>query len=386
MRNELHAVVLKELRQTFRDRRMLMLLVVAPVLQLTLLGYAVNMDVEHVATVVTDEDHSPASRALVRGMLADPTLRLRGAASDPVARVVEGSASVAVVVPRGFGARLTRGRPVQVQVLVDGTDTVQAQAAIDATTRFLQREALGLYAAQRWAAAGATAAEPSAPLASAPLASVPRVSAEPRLLYNPRLRSATYMVPGVAATVLLVITSIITAMSIARERELGTIEQLMVTPIRPSTLLLGKILPFAMIGLVVAGLVLAVGIHLFDVPVRGSPLLLLLGTALYLLNTLGTGVFISTMARTQQQAILGSFFFIMPAILLSGFMSPIANMPGWAQWLTAFNPVRYYIEVLRACLLKGAGFFDLGQPLAALAVLGGGILTLASLRFRKRTA
>ena len=381
MLNELRAVVVKELRQTFRDRRMLMLLIVAPVLQLTLLGYAVNMDVEQVETVVTDEDGSPASRALLRGMLADPTLRLRGASRDPAAALTAGEASVALVVPRNYAARLAHGRPVQVQVLVDGTDPVRAQAALDATTRFLQRSGQALREAQLRAAAGAAATEPAL---TAPPVSVARISAEPRLLYNPRLRSATYMVPGVAATVLLVITSVITAMSIARERELGTIEQLMVTPIRPTTLLLGKILPFAAIGLVVAGVVLAVGINLFDVPLRGSPLLLLVGTALYLLNTLGTGVFISTMARTQQQAILGSFFFIMPAILLSGFMSPVANMPGWAQLLTVFNPVRHFVELLRACLLKGAGFVELAQPLAALALLGTGMLTLASLRFRKR--
>jgi len=155
---------------------------------------------------------------------------------------------------------------------------------------------------------------------------------------------------------------------------------------RPVVLLLGKTLPFALIGIVVAGLVLAVGTNLFDVPVRGSLLAIGVGTVLYLMSTLGTGVFISTVTRTQQQAIIGGFSFLMPAILLSGFMSPVENMPAWVQPLTAINPVRYYVEILRAALLKGAGFVDVWERLLALLAFGVGILALASLRFRKRLA
>jgi ABC-2 type transport system permease protein len=194
------------------------------------------------------------------------------------------------------------------------------------------------------------------------------------------------MVPGVASLVLLVVTTVVTAMGIAREREVGTIEQLLVTPIRPVVLLLGKTLPFALIGLVVAGLVLSVGTNLFDVPVRGSLAAIFVGTVLYLLSTLGAGVFISTVAQTQQQAILGSFFFLLPAILLSGFMTPIENMPAWIQPLTWINPVRYYVEILRAGLLKGAGFAELRFQLGALTVFGVAILGISALRFRKRVA
>jgi ABC-2 type transport system permease protein len=192
------------------------------------------------------------------------------------------------------------------------------------------------------------------------------------------------MVPGVAAIILLIITTIITAMGIAREREMGTIEQLLITPLPPSVLLLGKILPFALIGLVVTGVELAVGTHLFAIPLRGSLLMVALGTVLYLLTTLGMGIFISTVAKTQQQAILGGFFFLLPAILLSGFMSPIECMPGWIQPLTWINPVRYYVTILRACLLKGAGWSDLLHPLAALLCFGTAILALATLRFRRQ--
>jgi ABC-2 type transport system permease protein len=194
------------------------------------------------------------------------------------------------------------------------------------------------------------------------------------------------MIPGVAAVVLLVVTTISTAMSIAKERELGTIEQLLVTPMQPATLLFGKILPFAGIGLVVAGVVLAVGTNLFRVPVRGPIHVLILGTAFYLLSTLGTGVLISTVAKTQQQAILGGFFFIMPAIYLSGFMSPVENMPAWIQPLTWINPVRYYVEILRSCLLKGATLSDLWPQLGALVLFGSAIFGASSMRFRKRLA
>jgi ABC-2 type transport system permease protein len=212
----------------------------------------------------------------------------------------------------------------------------------------------------------------------------PRLSVEPRIFYNPRMKSPIYMVPGVAAITLLVVTTIITAMGLAREKEMGTIEQLMITPMRPAVLLLGKTLPFALIGLIVGGLVIAIGTHLFAVPLRGSLLCIFLGMVLYLLSTLGTGVFISTVARNQQQAILAGFFFLMPAILLSGFMSPVENMPGWIQPLTWVNPVRYFVEILRAALLKGAGVLDMTRQLLALAAFGAGILGLAALRFRKQ--
>lgn len=374
MRAELPAVMRKEFRQTFRDRRMAFILIVAPLLQLVLLGYAVDLDVDRVRTAVCDQDRSPESRRIVQGLLADQTLLRVGDTEDPAAPLASGQVQAVVVVPRGFARRLARGDPAQVQVLFDGSDPVRGQVAMGTALQYLQLRSL-LLARERMAAA---AAQQGRTLAW------PTIRLEPRILYNPRMKSTQYMVPGVAAITLLIVTTVVTAMGLAREKEMGTIEQLLITPMRPAVLLLGKTLPFALIGLVVAGLVLAVGTHLFEVPVRGSLLAIFTGTVLYLMSTLGTGIFISTLARTQQQAILGGFFFLMPAILLSGFMTPVECMPRWIQPLTWINPVRYYVEILRACLLKGAGLADLLRPLAALLAFGTGILGLAALRFRKR--
>lgn len=374
---QLMAIAKKELTQTFRDPRLGALLVVAPVLQLTLLGFAVDLDVDRIPTVVCDRDRSPASRELLRGLLAEGTFKPLGEVDDPVAALQRGDAAVAFVLPRGLGRDLARGKPgTQVQVLVDGSDPLLSGVAVATAQQVIERESMRRAAAFLRAQAALRQQVPT----------MPRLRLEPRIYYNPRLKSPIYMVPGVAATVLLIVTTLITAMSIARERELGTIEQLMVTPLRPAILLVGKVLPFALIGMVVAGVVITVGSHLFSVPLRGSIAVLAAGTALYLLSTLGTGVFISTLAKNQQQAILGAFFFLMPAILLSGFMSPIANMPDWAQLLTYANPVRYYVEILRGCMLKGAGFADLATQLAALAAFGVSILGVSALRFKKRLA
>lgn len=371
MRNELRAVITKEVRQTLRDPRMFGVLLIAPILQLTLLGFAVNLDVRAIPTVVQDLDGSHQSRALLTALAAQDTFRVVGATDDPVAALERGEARVAIVVPRGVGEDVRA-----VQVLIDGTDPLIAQTALYASRQFIETRGLAMLVerAQLAAQLGVPIRPPSA------------VAPVPRVLYNPRLESAQTMIPGVAAMVLLVVTTIVTAMGIAREKELGTIEQLLVTPIRPSTLLLGKTLPFAAIGMITAGLVLSVGTHLFDVPIRGSLGVLALAVALYLLTTLGAGVLISTIARTQQQAILGAFFFVLPAILLSGFMSPISNMPEWVQTLTWINPVRHFVAVLRAILLKGADLGDLIEPLGVLLGFGLMMQALAANRFKKRIA
>ena len=374
MRTELLAVMRKEVRQTFRDRRMAAVLIAAPILQLVLLGYAVDLEVDHIPTAIHDADRTTLSRDLTAGLLADGTLRRVGETEDPARPLEDGTAHVVVVLPRGLARDLAAGRPAQVQVLVDGTDSVRAQVAVSTAQQFVQRRGLELATERLRAAAAARGRAPA----------MPGLRVEPRIYYNPRLKSPIYMVPGVAAVTLLIVTTIVTAMGLAREKEMGTIEQLMITPMRPVVLLLGKTLPFALIGLVVAGLVISIGTNLFGVPVRGSLLCIFLGAVLYLMSTLGVGVFISTMARTQQQAILAGFFFLMPAILLSGFMSPVENMPAWIQPLTWINPVRYFVEILRACLLKGAGVVDMARPLLALLAFGVGILGLATLRFRKQ--
>jgi len=371
------AVMLKELRQAFRDKRMAVMLLVAPVMQLTVLGYAVDLEVDHIPTAVCDQDRSAASRELVHAFLAAGTFDRYADSRSPdegMTLLERGDAGAMLIVPAGFGEDVKRGRPTQVQVLVDGSDPNRAQIAANAASQFLlsRGTSMTLAALEQQAGVQGRVLKPA------------QTMLVPRVLYNPRLKSAVYMVPGVFAMVLLIVTTIVTAMGLAREREMGTMEQILVTPLKPAVLLVGKCLPFAGLGLVVISAVLVVGSYLFDVPIRGSIVVIYAASLIYLLTTLGTGIFISTISRTQQQAILGGFFFMMPAILLSGFMTPIDNMPWWIRPITYLNPVRYYVEMVRGCLLKGAGFVDLAPQFIALTVFGISILAVSALRFRKQ--
>ncbi len=363
-------VVKKELRQTLRDRRMVGSLVIAPVLQLVLCGYAINLDVDRVPTVVCDQDDTARSRGLVQQFLAAGTFRHRRTVEDPTAAqaaLETGDAAVALIVPRGFSVRLARHDSPEVQVLVDGTDSTRAQVAANAARQFFQLHGV------------------SGPPAMAQ-ASREAAVLTPRILYNPRLSTAVYMLPGILATLLLNVTAIAAAMALARERETGTLERILVTPIRPVVLLAGKCLPFILFGLVDVAAVLVLGSWVFDVPMRGSLAAVGLGSFLYLFSTLGFGIMLATLSSTQQQAMLGAFSFVLPAALLSGFMSPIDTMPRWLQPLTLLNPMRHFVEIARACLLKGAGAGDLARQLLSLTVLGTALLTVAVLRFRKRLA
>jgi ABC-2 type transport system permease protein len=373
-RVQLAAVFRKEVRQTVRDRRIMFMLVVAPLLQTVVFGFAVSFDVDRVPTVVVDLDRSAESREHARRLLADGTLR-RSAAARSVAEsehdLDDGRAAAAVVLPEGLGADLAAGRPAEVQVVLDGTDPNRAIVAGGAVSRYFG-ELAETMVRDRAAARGLP-----------PLA---QVEAVPRIAYNPSLRTPPFMIPGIAAMLLLIVTTIVTAMGLSREREMGTLEQVLVTPIRPLFLLVGKMAPFVVIGLVDVALLMAVGTWLFDVPLRGNLLVLLAGTLLYLMTTLGVGLLISTVSATQQQSFLGGFLFVLPAILLSGVMTPIRAMPAWLRAITLVNPVRYYAEVMRATLLRGAGFADLWPQLAALLVLGGALLAIATLRFHKRVA
>ncbi len=371
-RIQLAAVFRKEVRQTVRDRRIMFLLVVAPLIQTVVLGFAVDFDVDRVPTVVVDRDGSAESRLHARRLLADGTLLRSGSAAsarEAEAALDAGEAVAAVILPQRLGADLAAGRPAEVQVILDGTDPNRTTVASGAASRYFGEVGEAL-ARERLAARGAPAPA--------------QIALVPRLAYNPGLETAPYIVPGIAAMLLLIVTTIITAMGLAREREMGTLEQVLVTPIRPLFLLVGKMAPFVVIGLVDVALLLAVGTWMFGVPLRGDLLVLLVGTLLYLMTTLGVGLLVSTLSTTQQQSFLGGFLFILPAILLSGVMTPIRSMPGWLQAVTYLNPVRYYAEVMRTTLLKGAGFGDLWFQLAALLVLGGAILATATLRFQKR--
>ncbi|MBI5070933.1 MAG: ABC transporter permease [Deltaproteobacteria bacterium] len=361
------AVVLKEFRQTLRDRRIMFMLVAAPLIQTILFGFAVDFDVDRVPTAVADLDRSAESRAQARRLLADGTLRERlrvRSATEADRMLDEGRAAAALVLPPGFGADAAAGRTARAQLLVDGTDPVRAGAAGSAAGG-----AFAVSAAERVAARAGGAAPGGVVLT-------------PRVLYNPRLQTAVYIVPGILAMLLVVVTTIVTAMGLSREREMGTMEQVLVTPIRPFVLLAGKMTPFVVIGLLDVLLALTAMSWIFAVPLRGPFLVLLLGSVLYLCSTLGVGLLVSTVSATQQQSFLGGFLFVLPAALLSGIMTPIRAMPGWLQLATWGNPLRFYAELMRGVLLRGSGFAEMWVQLLVLAAYGTFILSLATARFR----
>jgi ABC-2 type transport system permease protein len=376
-RVQLAAVFRKEVRQTVRDRRMMFLLVAAPLVQTVLFGFAVDFDVDRVPTVVVDLDGSADSRVHARRLLADGTLLRAGAAAsvaEAEREIDEGRAAAALILPHDFSADLLAGRPAEVQVILDGTDPNRATVASGAASRYFGEVGEAL------------ARRRSAPNVAPVVRPVPEIALTPRIFFNPALKTPPFLVPGIAAMLLVVVTTIVTSMGLAREREMGTMEQVLVTPIRPLDLLIGKMAPFVVIGLVDVALLMSAGTWLFEVPLRGNLFGLLVGTLLYLMTTLGVGLLISTLSGSQQQAFLGGFLFVMPAILLSGVMTPIRAMPGWLQLLTYLNPLRYYAEVMRSTLLRGAGFVELWPQLTALAVFGAAVLAIANARFHKRLA
>ncbi len=373
-RVQLAAIFRKEVRQTIRDRRIMFLLVVAPLIQTVIFGFAVDFDVDRVPTVVVDRDGTAESRLHARRLLADGTLLRAGtarSAAEAEGEIDAGRAAAAVILPRRLGADLAAGRAAEVQVVLDGTDPNRATVAGAAASRYFG-EVGETIARERLLARGMRA----------PV----RIDVVPRIAFNPALRTPPYMVPGIAAMLLLIVTTIVTAMGLSREREMGTLEQVLVTPIRPVLLLVGKMAPFVVIGLVDVALLMAAGTWLFGVPLGGTLPVVLLGTLLYLMTTLGVGLLISTLSTNQQQAFLGGFLFVLPAILLSGVVTPIRAMPGWLRAITWLNPVRYYAEVMRTTLLRGGGFADLWPQLLALTVLGAVILVAATRRFRERIA
>jgi ABC-2 type transport system permease protein len=369
---QLAAVFRKEVMQTVRDRRVMMMLIVAPLLQTIVFGYAVDFEVDRVPTVVVDLDASAESRGHARRLLDVGTLRRSGnatSAAEAERALDEWKAAAAVVLPKGLGADTAAGRPAEVQVILDGTDPNRATVAAGTVSKYFGE--VGQDLARKAMQARGMSAPPTVQLA-------------PRVAYNSSLRTPPYMIPGVMGMILLIVTTVVTAMGMSREREAGTLEQVLVTPIRPLYLLVGKIAPYFVIGLFDVLLVVTAGVYLFGVPVRGQLALVFLATMLYLLSTLGVGLFISTVSRTQQQSFLGGFLFMLPAILLSGVMTPIRAMPQWLQIVTYVNPVRYYVESTRGVLLRGATFHELGLQLAALAMFGVCVFGLATFRFSKR--
>jgi len=365
----IRAVAQKELRHLFRDHRMRPILFVAPVLQLIVLGLAANLDVQDVRLLVVDADRSPVSREIAARLDASPAFELVDVVSSDAAAeaaLVDGSAELVVVVPRGAQRGLARREPVDVPILVDGTDTNRALLAQSYAERILARI--------------------SAERAPVPAPPVGRPDVRVRVLYNPALQSRWFMLPAIVVMVLAIVTMLLSALAVVKEREKGTIEQLSVTPIQPVELIVGKLLPFAGVGLVVALLVTGAAVGVFGLPLRGSVVVLVAMELLFLLSTLGFGLLASTLARTQQQAMLAAMLVLLPSFLLGGLFYPIENMPGWARALADLSPVRWFGVMVRALFLQGAGFTSLARESAMLALLGAVVLGTAMLRFRKRSA
>jgi ABC-2 type transport system permease protein len=366
-------VIVKEFLQIRRDRRMIPVIFVAPVVQVFVFGFAVNTDVTNVLTVLVDQDRSVASRELVSRFVESGYFEIVGTASraDEVDRwLVTSKGQLGLVVGPGFGADLSAGRPGRVQLVVDGSDATSANVALGYASS-LARDLGVEVQARRLREAGA------APPGQAVLV--------PRVFYNPDLKSRWFYVPAVLAMILMIMTMLLSAMGVVREKEIGTLEQIIVTPIRPWQLLVGKLLPFALIGLFQMCLATAVAVFGFGVPLRGSFLLLLGLTALFILSTLGLGLLVSTLVQNQQQAMMGAAFGAMvPMIYLSGLIFPIDNMPPAIRLVTYVIPLRYYAEVIRGVFLRGSGLNVLWPEALVLLGMGAAIMTVASLRFRKR--
>jgi drug efflux transport system permease protein len=366
-------VIVKEFRQLRRDKRMIPAMIVGPVVQLLVLGLAANNDVTNIPLIVFDQDHSTASRQLVDRFTASGYFKVVGSV-DREAEIepplVTGLAQVALVVPRGFGRGIAGGTAPTLQLIVDGTDSNSGVVGLGYAGRIINAAGAD-YAAQRLRAAGRPDTRSGIELDS-------------RVWYNPDLKSRWFYVPAVIAMVLMLVTMLLPSMAVVREKEMGTLEQIIVTPIRSWQLIVGKLFPFACIGFFDTVLVSALAVAIFRVPLRGSLLALLLLTVPFLLCTLGFGLFVSTLVRTQQQAMMTSAYLVMvPMIYLSGLIFPIENMPVAIQKVTVIIPLKYYAHILRGVFLKGSGFDVLWPDGAALLALGTVVLTLAALRFRK---
>jgi ABC-2 type transport system permease protein len=369
-------VMWKEALELRQDPRIFGVIFIAPVIQLAVLGYAATTDIRNVPMVIADADRSPASQDLISRFSGSGFFKITALVSSPqdVDQYLEsGEAWMALLIPPGYGDSVTLGRPATLQVVADGSDASSTNIAMGYAVNLVAGYSQDLVE-QR---AGAMATPQNGGGIE------PRV----RVWFNPTLESRYFMLPGIFALLLLVVTSNLSSMAIVREREIGTLEQLNVTPLGRLELILGKLLPYGIIGLIDVLIVLLVIVFWFEVPMRGSFWLLLAMSLVYLLTTLGLGLFVSTISHTQQQAMMTStFFFLTPMMYLSGFIFPIENMPDAIQPVTYLIPLRYFVVILRGIFLKGVGLETLWPQALALFVWGVGVLTLAVLRSSKRLA
>ncbi|HSJ05332.1 MAG TPA: ABC transporter permease [Longimicrobiales bacterium] len=369
-RRRVLTLVRKELRQILRDPKTRRIVFAAPIIQLLLFGYAVTTDVHSVSTFVVDHDRTVESRALQDAFTAGGQFRIVGRSDRPAdleKALDQGRSVVGLEIPAGFARDLAARRGARVQVLVDGTSSNTATVAQGYAARVVQEFGFR-HAAARGDIRGNG------------------VELRARAWFNPELASRAYNVPAVMGVLLLLMCLLLTALTVVREREMGTLEQLMVSPLTPGELMLGKTIPVALIAFADLVLITLVAVLWFDVPLRGSPFALLLASALYILASLGLGLFVSTISRTQQEAFMGMFLLLLPAIILSGFMYPVHTMPPFFQYISLLNPVRHFLVVVRAIFLRGDGVVELWPQFVVLAAMAAAVLLGATARFRRSTA
>ena len=373
MNSRLFSIIRKEFIQIIRDPRTLAMILFIPVMQLFLLGYSATSDVRNIPIAVYDQSRSPESRALVDAFRSADYFRIAYdvGSNDEIRDLIErGEARAALIIPPDYSQRLLQG-DAQVAVILDGSDPAIGGTALSTARLIGQAQATKMM--QEQAARLGRSAEFNPPL-----------EVRPQVWYNPDLVSAHFMIPGVIGMILFAITSILTATTIVRERERGTIEQLIVTPIRSWELIVGKLIPYVILSLFDTLMVLAIGHVWFGVPVRGDLGLIIALSGLLLLSGLGIGLFASTIANTQQEAMMTTWMTLLPSIFLSGFFFPLEAMPLVLRWISYIVPLRYYLVIIRALLLKGVGVAAIQNEIIALALFGVGIMTAAAMRFRKR--
>ncbi len=366
-------MIKKEFIQIFRNSKMRAIVLIMPLVQSMVFGYAVTTDVKQVATAVYDQARTPESRDLVDRFIHSGYFSVRQTihSDREMDELIDRGVVAAIIrIPPDFSGKLASGTTVAVQVVVDGTDSNTAGVVLNYAGNIIRNDAIEILRKRTdrpgWEATG--------------------VHLQTRAWFNENLTSRNFYVPGVIASIVMLVTLLLTSMSVVREKEMGTMEQIIVTPITSAEFIIGKTMPSIILGFVNMIFVTLISVFWFDIPVRGSIVTLLVANGFFLMTTIGAGLFISTLSDTQQQAMMSAFFFYLPAVLLSGFMFPIANMPDVVQAFTYLNPLRYFLIVIRGIFLKGVGVAILWPQILALFVLGSLILTLAVKRFHKNLA
>lgn len=368
-------IIIKEFIQLRRDPRLFAIIFIAPVMQLILLGYAANLDINNINTIVYNQDKTETSREFIEKFERSGYFTVNHYADnyDQVMNYInKGEDLWALVIPKDFEKKLQRNEQVQVQALFDGSDGNKASIAFGYVTGVVSSYSQNILIdiKNKYGLRGVAAAN---------------INPELRVWYNPELKTRVFMLPGIIGLILTILTTTLIAMGIVREREIGTLEQIIVTPIKPAQLIIGKTIPFIILGFIDVLVVIVVMVFWFGIAVRGDFFFLMLASFIYVLSSLGLGLFISTVSKTQQQAFMVAMFgILLPMNFLSGFAFPIENMPGWIQGTTYLIPLRYYLTILRGVILKGDGMLDLIPETLALLGIGIFILAASSMRFRKR--